>query len=99
MPASASRAKRGAGVGGQLARMVGVDRDPGRGALGLQRGDQIGGDPLRRDHRHAGVEAHDLDVIDGRERGQSAPARRRGEAISGSPPETITSQISGWARI
>ena len=64
----------------QLARVVGVDRHPGRLAAGPERGDEIGGDPLRRDHRHAGVEAHDLDVIDRAEpRHQRRDAARRSD--------------------
>ena len=64
--------------------MVGVNGDPGRGALDAQRGDHVAIDPVGCRHGYAGVDADDLDVIDG---GQARhdlgkPARRQHQGIA-----------------
>jgi hypothetical protein len=45
--------------------MIGMNRDPGRCALNPQAGDHRAIDARRRGHRHASVNADDLDVDDG----------------------------------
>ena len=54
----------------EFARMIGVDRNPGGRPVDPQCRDHFGADPLRIGDRHAGMDADDLDVIDG---GKIAP--------------------------
>jgi hypothetical protein len=58
------RRDRGAGVLGELARMVGVDRDVAGLARNAQRLRVVRRDPSGIDDGHAGVPARDLDVRD-----------------------------------
>ena len=74
----------GAGLGRQFARMVGMNGDPGRRALRAQRPNHVAVDARRRGHRHAGVDADDLDVIDRRQlrHDLGQPPRRQHQGIA-----------------
>ena len=53
---------------GQFARVVGVQHHVGGFAFDLQRAHHLAGDARGIGDRHAGVDADDLDVVDGRKR-------------------------------
>ena len=84
MPASTSRAQDAARFLGQLARVVDVQRHVGRLAGRLERADELGRDPVRLDHRHAGVHADDLHMRHRRQRldDLAEPPRRQHQRIA-----------------
>ena len=74
----------GAGLAGQLTRMIGVQRDPGHSTRNLERRDHLAADARRFDDRHTRVNADDPDVVD---RGQirhdlGKPPRRQHQGIA-----------------
>lgn len=70
----------GAGRRGEFAGMIRVYRHPSGDARRRQRGDQRVRHPFRRDHRDAGVEAHDPYVVDVRKGlNQLGNSPRRGD--------------------
>ena len=82
---------------GQFAGVVGVQHHVGGLALGLERANELVRDARRIGDRHARVHADDLDVRDGGERATRPACSRRADSTSGSPPVSMTSQISGCA--
>ena len=73
--ARAGRARRG----GELARVVGMEHHVGRLARRLERAHERRRHARGLDHRHAGVHADDLDVLDRRQRLDDLPETPRRE--------------------
>ncbi len=79
-----------AGRVGELARMVGVDREVAR--LAAESAAPCAKSGVTRagiDHRHAGVPAHDLDMRDRGEPLRDLRGCGRGDSMNGSPPVRI----------
>ena len=84
MPASTRRAQAARAAAGQFAGMIGMQRDPGGRALDPEGRDHLAADARGIGHRHAGVKADDLDVIDRGEIGHDLgePPRRQHQGIA-----------------
>ena len=84
MPASIDGGAGGAGLVGQFPGMIGVQRNPGRRALDLQRRDHLGADARGLGDRHAGMDPDDPDVIDAGEirHDLGEPPRRQHQRIA-----------------
>ena len=92
--AGAHEAGHGVFCGGcQFARMVGVDHDPDR-LIRRQCRDQSRGNAAWVDDRNPSVKADNPEMRYLVERADNR-SQRRGAKINGSPPVTMTSQISG----
>ena len=84
MPASMMRAQASRARVGQLAGVVGVQHHVGGFAFDLERADHFAGDARRLGDRHAGVDADDFDMVDGRKPRHHVldPARRQHQRIA-----------------